>query len=39
MLVRPDGYVGAIVASGEASALEAYFANVGLGPAAKAAGG
>ncbi|MBP1859612.1 FAD-dependent oxidoreductase [Rhizobium herbae] len=31
LLVRPDGYVGAIVASGETAALEAYFRNVGLG--------
>ncbi|MBB4233595.1 FAD-dependent oxidoreductase [Rhizobium esperanzae] len=31
VLVRPDGYIGAIVASGEASVLKAYFANVGLG--------
>ncbi|RUM02072.1 FAD-dependent oxidoreductase [Rhizobium chutanense] len=30
VLVRPDGYVGAIVASAEASALEVYFAHVGL---------
>ncbi|AUW42288.1 FAD-dependent oxidoreductase [Rhizobium leguminosarum] len=30
VLVRPDGYVGAIVASGHAWALEAYLANVGL---------
>jgi hypothetical protein len=31
VLVRPDGYVGAIVASGETAALEAYLRNVGLG--------
>jgi 2-polyprenyl-6-methoxyphenol hydroxylase-like FAD-dependent oxidoreductase len=34
VLVRPDGYIGAIVASGEASALETYLATVGLGPVA-----
>ncbi|OWO94645.1 2-polyprenyl-6-methoxyphenol hydroxylase [Rhizobium esperanzae] len=32
VLVRPDGYIGAIVSSGEASALETYLATVGLGP-------
>lgn len=31
VLVRPDGYIGAIVASGEDSALETYLATVGLG--------
>jgi 2-polyprenyl-6-methoxyphenol hydroxylase-like FAD-dependent oxidoreductase len=31
VLVRPDGYVGAIVASGESAALEDYLRNVGLG--------
>lgn len=31
VLVRPDGYVGAIVASGEIGALETYFQSVGLG--------
>ncbi|MBP2445916.1 FAD-dependent oxidoreductase [Rhizobium leguminosarum] len=31
VLVRPDGYVGAIVGSSDALALEAYLANVGLG--------
>ncbi|KKZ89563.1 2-polyprenyl-6-methoxyphenol hydroxylase [Rhizobium phaseoli] len=35
VLVRPDGYVGAILASGEASALETYLTTVGLGPVAK----
>jgi 2-polyprenyl-6-methoxyphenol hydroxylase-like FAD-dependent oxidoreductase len=30
-LVRPDGYVGAIVTSNEVEALERYFENVGLG--------
>ena len=30
VLVRPDGYVGAIVASADVWALEAYLANVGL---------
>jgi 2-polyprenyl-6-methoxyphenol hydroxylase-like FAD-dependent oxidoreductase len=30
VLVRPDGYVGAIVASNDAEALEAYLQNVGL---------
>jgi 2-polyprenyl-6-methoxyphenol hydroxylase-like FAD-dependent oxidoreductase len=33
VLVRPDGYVGATVASGETAALEAYLARVGLGAA------
>jgi 2-polyprenyl-6-methoxyphenol hydroxylase-like FAD-dependent oxidoreductase len=31
VLVRPDGYVGAIVASGEMAALEDYLRGVGLG--------
>ncbi|PCK85349.1 2-polyprenyl-6-methoxyphenol hydroxylase [Rhizobium sophoriradicis] len=31
VLVRPDGYIGAIVASGEDSALETYLTTVGLG--------
>lgn len=31
ILVRPDGYVGAIIASDNIAALEAYFAGVGLG--------
>lgn len=30
VLIRPDGYVGAIVTSDEISSLEAYFSNVGL---------
>jgi len=30
ILVRPDGYVGAIVSSGETAALESYMAQVGL---------
>jgi len=30
-LIRPDGYVGAIVASDRTAALEAYLADVGLG--------
>ncbi|OWV71127.1 2-polyprenyl-6-methoxyphenol hydroxylase [Rhizobium sp. R634] len=34
VLVRPDGYVGAIVSSRDAWALEAYLDKVGLGPAA-----
>jgi 2-polyprenyl-6-methoxyphenol hydroxylase-like FAD-dependent oxidoreductase len=37
ILVRPDGYVGAIVSQGEMAALEAYLHDVGLrtGPAAR----
>lgn len=31
-LIRPDGYVGAIVGSDELPSLEAYLADVGLGP-------
>jgi hypothetical protein len=31
VLVRPDGYAGAIVASHDVEALESYFRNVGLG--------
>lgn len=31
LLVRPDGYIGAIVASGETAVLEAYLRNVGMG--------
>jgi hypothetical protein len=31
VLVRPDGYVGAIVASSEIAALESYLRTVGLG--------
>jgi 2-polyprenyl-6-methoxyphenol hydroxylase-like FAD-dependent oxidoreductase len=31
VLVRPDGYVGAIVSSGETAALATYLRNVGLG--------
>jgi hypothetical protein len=34
MLVRPDGYVGAIVASREIAALETYLRTVGPGPTA-----
>jgi 2-polyprenyl-6-methoxyphenol hydroxylase-like FAD-dependent oxidoreductase len=30
VLVRPDGYVGALVSSGETTALESYMARVGL---------
>jgi 2-polyprenyl-6-methoxyphenol hydroxylase-like FAD-dependent oxidoreductase len=30
VLVRPDGYIGAIVSSGETGALETYLRNVGL---------
>jgi hypothetical protein len=30
VLVRPDGYIGAIVSSNHALALEAYLASVGL---------
>ncbi|OWV75356.1 2-polyprenyl-6-methoxyphenol hydroxylase [Rhizobium sp. R339] len=33
VLVRPDGYVGAIVSSRDTWALEAYLDKVGLGPA------
>lgn len=32
VLVRPDGYLGAIVGVGEVEALEAYLADVGLTP-------
>jgi hypothetical protein len=28
--VRPDGYVGALVSSGQTTALESYMARVGL---------
>jgi 2-polyprenyl-6-methoxyphenol hydroxylase-like FAD-dependent oxidoreductase len=31
VLVRPDGYIGAIVAAGDVAMLEGYFAQVGLG--------
>jgi 2-polyprenyl-6-methoxyphenol hydroxylase-like FAD-dependent oxidoreductase len=31
VLVRPDGYVGAIVSSGETGAIETYLRSVGLG--------
>jgi hypothetical protein len=31
ILVRPDGYVGAIVSSAEIAALESYLQRVGLG--------
>jgi hypothetical protein len=31
VLVRPDGYVGAMVASSEIDALETYLQTVGLG--------
>ncbi|MBN8949592.1 MULTISPECIES: FAD-dependent oxidoreductase [unclassified Rhizobium] len=31
VLVRPDGYIGAIVAAGNVAVLEGYFAQVGLG--------
>jgi hypothetical protein len=30
VLVRPDGYVGAIVSAGETKALERYLEQVGL---------
>ena len=30
MLIRPDGYVGAIVASSDIEALESYLQTVGL---------
>jgi len=33
VLIRPDGYVGAIIGAGETAALEAYLAQVGLGVA------
>ncbi len=32
VLIRPDGYVGAVVSGGEASALEHYLAGVGVTP-------
>jgi hypothetical protein len=32
LLVRPDGYVAAIVATGESEPLEDYLQNVGLSP-------
>ncbi len=32
VLVRPDGYVGAIVSAGETGALERYFRDIGLEP-------
>lgn len=35
VLVRPDGYIGAIVASADAWVLEAYLAKVGLSPTAQ----
>jgi 2-polyprenyl-6-methoxyphenol hydroxylase-like FAD-dependent oxidoreductase len=31
VLIRPDGYIGAIVAAGEGPALDAYLARLGLG--------
>jgi hypothetical protein len=31
VLIRPDGYIGAVVAAGERTALESYLARVGLG--------
>jgi hypothetical protein len=31
VLVRPDGYIGALVSSGEVEVLETYLRNVGLG--------
>ncbi|MGY5801659.1 FAD-dependent oxidoreductase [Rhizobium sp. LEGMi12c] len=31
VLVRPDGYIGAIAAAGDVAMLESYFAQVGLG--------
>ena len=34
VLIRPDGYVGAIVASDERSVLDGYLENVGLAAAA-----
>jgi hypothetical protein len=36
VLVRPDGYVGAIVAAGEIGALEDYFHRIGLGAGKRA---
>jgi len=30
LLVRPDGYIGAVASARELEALEAYFASVGL---------
>ncbi|RBH57586.1 MULTISPECIES: FAD-dependent oxidoreductase [Pseudomonas] len=33
LLVRPDGYIGAIIAAGEEAMLEAYLEQVGLGSA------
>jgi hypothetical protein len=32
VLVRPDGYIGAIVSSGEMDALETYLRHIGLTP-------
>ncbi len=31
VLVRPDGYIGAIFTAGQATEIERYFADVGLG--------
>ena len=36
VLVRPDGYVGAIVGAGDMAAFERYLARVGLGDSARA---
>jgi len=38
VLVRPDGYIGAIVSSHEIDALESYFERVGLGLRSRAHG-
>jgi 2-polyprenyl-6-methoxyphenol hydroxylase-like FAD-dependent oxidoreductase len=38
VLVRPDGYIGAIVSSGETGALKTYLRNVGLDQAARSNG-
>lgn len=38
LLVRPDGYMGAIFAAGEVAMLEAYLEQVGLGGAAAGQG-
>ncbi|HTT77852.1 MAG TPA: hypothetical protein VMF50_17955, partial [Candidatus Binataceae bacterium] len=32
-LIRPDGYVGAIVSSGQARALDSFLSRVGFSPA------
>jgi hypothetical protein len=34
VLVRPDGYIGAMLTSSDAAALESFLGSVGLGRAA-----